>query len=372
VAAAHPTAADVVMAVAIAVVSVLQGFDVVPGPLRPFDGVAVVLTLLATLPVALRRRAPTTALLTCMGFWCLLPVAGYPPAHGTYGILVGLYTVASTRPWRHVLACAALCCAGWVAGGVLGGQTPVVTLLAQGAVVPAVVWWFGDVARRLAVANRRLAAAGTELARRAVAEERVRLARELHDVVAHHLSVIAVQAGLSRYVLRSDPGTADAALGTVLDTGREALRELRRVLELLRVEGPAEDFAPAPGLAGLSELADRVRAAGVAVDLVVTGTPRPLAPGLELCAYRVVQESLTNVLKHARAASVAVTVDHADGELRVTVVDDGAGAARVTARAGNGLRGMRERAMLYGGSLRAGPGASGDGFEVQLVLPVPP
>jgi signal transduction histidine kinase len=281
----------------------------------------------------------------------------------------------------------------------------VVTLVAQGAVISAIMWRFGDVARRLADGNRRLAAAGDQLARRAVVEERVRIARELHDVVAHHLSVVAVQAGLARFVLRSDPDTAEAALGTVLDTDREALHELRRVLELLRPGEPADDdaaaapgpvgpdaeadadrdrdrdhddgsrFAPAPRLARLPDLARRVRAAGVPVDLVVTGAARPLASGLELCAFRMVQESLTNVIKHARPATATVTVEYASDELRVTVTDDGTdrkvAGDRVIGRGGNGLRGMRERAMLYGGTLRAGP-RTGDGFEVQLVLPVRP
>lgn len=363
---AHPAATDLAVAVAIGAVSVLQGFDVEPGRWRSFDTGAVGLTLLATLPVAARRRAPASVLVACCGFWLLLPLGGYPPAHGTYGILLALYTVAAIRPWPVAAAASALCCAGWVVGGVVGGQTPLVTLLAQGAVIPLVVWRLGDVAQRLDRGNRKLAEAGAELARQAVVEDRVRVARELHDVVAHHLSVVAVQAGLARYVLRSDPATADAALGTVLDTGREALHELRRVLELLREDPARTGFDPTPGLAGLPDLVGRVRQAGVPVELVVTGSPRPLPPGVELCAYRVVQESLTNVVKHAGAAPTRVTVEHGPAGLRVTVTDDG--ASYPAGRSGNGLRGMRERAMLYGGTLHAGPRPKG-GFEVRLVLP---
>ncbi|GAB3944544.1 hypothetical protein GCM10027614_34910 [Micromonospora vulcania] len=213
-------------------------------------------------------------------------------------------------------------------------------------------------------------------ARRAVVEERVRIARELHDVVAHHMSVISVQAGLARYVLATDPQTARTALGTVLETSGEALDELRRLLSLLRlnVDGAGEEsgsYAPAPGLDQLDELVQRVRAAGVRVEVTTTGTPRSLPPGADLCAYRVIQESLTNVLKHAPLAAATVALHYARDLLTARIRDDGTpGAPRSGTAEGHGLVGMRERAHLYGGTLTAGPQSTG-GFEVVLTLPIP-
>jgi signal transduction histidine kinase len=374
--AAHPLRTDVALAVALTGVSVVQVGDGVLASWRPADDTAVVLTVLATLPTAFRRRAPIPVMLVCAASWGAYAALGYFPGANTYGVLLALYTVASVHAWQWALACAVLGGGIWVASGMAAGEYSVAAVLGQGIVIPAVVWKVGDGAKRLAASNGRLAAAGQALARRAVLDERLRIARELHDVVAHHLSVIAVQAGLARYVLRSDPGTADAALGTVLHTGAEALDELRRLLELLRVGSPGggrsaagadpAGYEPAPGLAFLPELFNRVRAAGVPVEVEVTGTPHPLPSGVELCAYRVIQESLTNVLKHAAPATARVHLHYGDGEFTVTVTDDGTGSGSGT---GNGLIGMRERAMLYGGTLRAGPRSAG-GFEVRLVLPV--
>jgi signal transduction histidine kinase len=225
-------------------------------------------------------------------------------------------------------------------------------------------------------------------ARRAVDEERLRIARELHDVVAHHMSVVSVQAGLARYVFAADPSTARTAVETIADTAQEALEEMRRLVALLRVApgrtGPSGDAPdmPAPSLGALTDLIERVRAAGVDVDLDVTGTPRALSSGLDLCAFRVIQESLTNVLKHAPDAHALVRLEYDVDQLVVQVTNDGptavigqdhdadenGGSAGPT---GHGLIGMRERARLYGGSLRTGPLAAG-GFEVTLTLPLGP
>ena len=251
---------------------------------------------------------------------------------------------------------------------------------------------------RLEVLSRQLTAEQGARARRAVIDERMRIAQELHDVVAHHMSVISIQASLAGYVFTSDPGTARAALRTVEETSHEALEETRRLLAVLRPEAEGADgdapHAPAPGLDRVTEVVDRVRAAGVPVQLSVTGQQRPLPPGIELCAYRVVQEALTNVLRHARPATATVRVEYRSRHLSVQVIDDGparpAGpypsptgqsptcrsliGQSPTSRSltgqsptGQGLNGMRERARLYGGSLSAGPGTHG-GFEVQLML----
>jgi signal transduction histidine kinase len=183
------------------------------------------------------------------------------------------------------------------------------------------------------------------------------------------MSVISVQAGLARYVMGSDPDTASGALDTVLGTTAEALDEMRRMLALLRTDD-GEPYHPAPGLDRLDDLVERVRGAGVPVDLVVTGDRRPLAPGVDLCAYRVVQECLTNVLKHAGPASATVTLKYEPDRLVARVEDDGCrpAAAQPEQAGGHGLIGMRERARLYGGTLAAGRRAEG-GYAVVLTLP---
>jgi signal transduction histidine kinase len=293
---AHPPLTDAALALALTAVAVVQVRDGVVGPWRLPGTAAVVLTVFATLPTAFRRRAPITVFLVCAAAWGWYAALGHFPGANTYGMLLALYTVASVHSWRWTLACAALGGGIWVVSGVAMRAYSVAAVIGQGIVIPAVVWKMGDSAKRLAISNARLAEAGQALARQAVVDERLRIARELHDVVAHHMSVIAVQAGLARYVLRSDPDTADTALRTVLDSGVEALDELRRLLELLRVGAPTvgaaadpNGYEPAQGLTSLPELFNRIRAAGVPVEVEVTGTPHPLPSGLELCAYRVIQ-----------------------------------------------------------------------------------
>jgi signal transduction histidine kinase len=196
----------------------------------------------------------------------------------------------------------------------------------------------------------------------------MRIARELHDVVAHHLSVVSVQAGLAGYVFAADPDTARSAVDTIAGTSREAQEELRRLLLVLRSDtenGPVDEPSRI-GLDRLDELVERVRAAGVPVDLEVSGEPWPLPSGPDQCAYRVIQESLTNVLKHAGPARATVSVEFGPAELTVHVTDNGHGAKGEAK--GHGLVGMRERARLYDGTLTAGPRQEG-GFEVTLTLP---
>jgi signal transduction histidine kinase len=244
-------------------------------------------------------------------------------------------------------------------------------------IIVGVLWWFGEAARQLAVRNARLEELSAKLEReqeareqRALTEERVRIARELHDVVAHHMSVVAVQAGLAHYVLESQPPVARKALTAVMDVTGEALAEMRRVLQLLR---PGDEQPPdeQPGLAQLPELADRIRSAGVPLDVVTAGQPRPLPPGVELCAYRVIQESLTNVLKHAPGAAAVLDLRYEPGRVFVQVTNDAAPAGTVAGGgACHGVSGMRERAALYGGTLTARPRPDG-GFTVTLDLPAP-
>jgi signal transduction histidine kinase len=202
----------------------------------------------------------------------------------------------------------------------------------------------------------------------AVAEERLRLARELHDVVAHGLSVMTLQVGGVRRLLTGEQGDERAALERVERTGREAMDEMRRLLGVLR--GPAPDRAgaePAPGLARLPELLDAAGAAGPAVTATVRGPVRELPAGLDLAAYRIVQEAVTNALRHAGARTVVCTLDYSADAIDLAVTDDGRGGAGPP---GHGIVGMRERAALYGGTLEAGPRAGG-GFAVRAVLPIP-
>jgi signal transduction histidine kinase len=220
-----------------------------------------------------------------------------------------------------------------------------------------------------------LAAAELAEARREVTEQRVRIARELHDVLAHSMSVITVQAAYGHVVLDAEPDRAKAALAVIEATGREALVEMRGLLGVLREEGgldgPAE-LTPAAQLADLECLVAKASAAGPEVDLQVLGSPRELPPGLELTAYRIVQEALTNVARHAGAAHAQVLVDFQPRLLRIEVTDDGGPVNPVVGPGrGHGLVGMRERVLLYSGQLEAGPLPDGHGFRVVATLPVP-
>ena len=208
--------------------------------------------------------------------------------------------------------------------------------------------------------------------REAVAAERSAIARELHDVVAHHMSVMVVQAGAARAVSGSDPAATAEALRQIEASGRTGLAEMRRLLEVLKAEEYGDGRAPQPGLARLDELLDAMRASGLPVETVVEGTPRPLPPGVDLSAYRIVQEALTNVLRHAGGASARVLVRYEADALELEIADDGPGPPDdPEASGGHGLIGMRERVQLFGGVLEAGP-RPGGGFLVRARLPSEP
>jgi signal transduction histidine kinase len=257
--------------------------------------------------------------------------------------------------------------------------TALLVLLPTAAVAMAMRTWrrrAGDSAERL-----RLAQAEHETqTRRAVEAERARIASELHDVVTHNVSVMVVQAGAARSVLDSSPEQAREALLAVEGSGRTAMGELRHLLGLLAPagnHGSAADEAalvPQPGLGQVRALVDRVRAAGLPAELIVTEGARPLPPGVDLAAYRVVQEALTNVLKHGGGARAVVRLAYGERELVITVTDDGAAAGYVpqgSRGAGRGLIGLRERLGLYGGELDAGP-RPGGGWRVRAIIPLEP
>jgi signal transduction histidine kinase len=222
----------------------------------------------------------------------------------------------------------------------------------------------GDRDRRLELAERE-----RELtAREAVVEERARIARELHDAIAHNVSMMVVQAGAERRVVDAGAASTRETLQTIEQIGRGALTEMRRLVGMLRSDAP-DPLAPQPGLRDLPTLAEQVSEAGLPVDLRVEGDPRELPVGIELSAFRIVQEALTNALKHAGHARAAVVVRYGADLLELEIVDDGAGAAPEVPGGGHGLAGMRERVALYGGRFDAGRDPLG-GFAVRVLLPV--
>ncbi|MGF1427684.1 sensor histidine kinase [Kitasatospora sp. LaBMicrA B282] len=351
----------------------------------PYGASAIALTLLVNLPIAVRRRWPWPALLaSCLGL-AAYTAAGNESSENLWAPLLIFYTVARARQRRAVKSAAALTWGLW-SWNALEVHVSLLFAVGQATVAIGIVWYFADGMRNLGLRNVELADLTAELreeqaarAVHAVTEERLRIARELHDVLAHHLSVVAMQAGVARFVLAADQATASSALDTVADTTRQALDEMRSLLHLLRVapdRAAAEpgDYLPAPGLRMLPEVLDRLRGAGLTVELTRTGEHRELPPGLDLAAFRVLQESLTNTLKHAGpAARAEVHLHYGEQALTARTSDDG-GSGRLAVApvsGGHGLIGMRERINLYGGELTAGPRPTG-GYEVRFTVPIAP
>ncbi|MFI6815995.1 sensor histidine kinase [Nonomuraea sp. NPDC050328] len=362
--------------------------DHYPAGPRPFDLGGLLLLLIGSLSIAFRRIAPFSVLLIACATTGLSEVAGYWPALGQLPPQFAFATLAALRPRPLVLLGSVVLAPIMIYSNLNTWPNAAFDVVVMTLIWIAVLWAFGDGVRRLGEQNRQLAARNERLAHltalldqehrerasRALLEERVRIARELHDIVAHHVAVMAVQAELAGYVFTSDPETARRSLVTVAGTGRVALSEMYHLLSALRPEPgvpgvPEAGPHPPPGLSGVSELAARVEAAGVPVRVIVIGTPRALPQGLDLCAYRVIQESLTNVVKHAREATATVRIDYRPACLDVLITDSGK-AAEGTAGHGHGLLGMAERAKIYEGTLMAGPRPDG-GFQVQLTLPLP-
>lgn len=374
-AVAHPMVVDTLLATA-ATLLTLIGTVAFRAAGRPAAGtVELGLASLTALPTVVRRRAPLAVLIACCVIACLYTALVFHPAEVYVGGELAWYTVASSYPPRRAVLGAAAMLGTMVYTLAPAKLVSGAALVAGGVITVGVLWWFGEAARLLAVRNDRLAELSAELRReqqaheqRVLTEERVRIARELHDVVAHHMSVVAVQAGLAHYVLESEPGRARKALSTVMDVTEEALQEMRRVLVLLRL-GDEQLPGEPPSLARLPELAGRIRSAGVPLKVAISGQPRPLPPGIELCAYRVIQESLTNILRHAPGAVTSLDLRYEPGQLFVQVSNDAAAAGSAAGGpGGHGLTGMRERAALYGGTLTAGP-RPGGGFTVALTIP---
>jgi signal transduction histidine kinase len=375
-----PWVLDGLLAVALAASGVTVLASMVPaGAGSTRSVVASLLVVAHTLPIAVRRRFPLPVLAWALATGGAFAALGLNLVPLSFAILIYVYTAGARCPRRVSLAGLAavegLLGLVWLARPESIGDES--TLVLDGLIVFA-AWWLGDGTRRrqeaIAAAQHRTAEleqAREELARRAVTEERLRIARELHDVVAHSMSIIAVQSGVGVHVLDSQPEEARKALVAVEATSRQALVEMRRLLGVLRQEAEARgSLAPAPGLAEVEALAADVARAGVRVEVRIEGVPADLPAGLDLSAYRIVQEALTNVAKHAGPATARVGVRYAPGEVAVEVVDDGRGpGASNSGRGGHGIPGMRERAALYGGTLEAGP-LPGGGFRVAARLPL--
>jgi signal transduction histidine kinase len=358
--AADPTVVDGLLAAVLVVVEVGGAFLIgryTDEP--PLTALGVVLLLAGTVPVTWRRRSPVVV-------WAVVGAAT-----GAYGIaplpdpvfvgaFVSLYTVVARCRPRVSVPIGVLTAALWLFATAMSGDSDLKDYY------PAIV--LASLAGALGVLTRTLERQREDEAQRAVAEERARLARELHDVVAHAVSVVVVQAEAGA-AAGGPPDRVEETFDAIADTGRAALVELRRLLGVLRAPDEPASREPQPGVAQLEPLVESVRRAGLPVEVRVEGDGRPLPPGVDLSAYRIVQEALTNSVKHAGPARASVLLRYGERELELEVVDDGRGPRAAAAPPGHGLAGMRERTALLGGELDAGP-APGGGFAVRARLPL--
>jgi signal transduction histidine kinase len=363
----RPWAADLLTAAALAafVEWEILATDVV-GPLAWL----VPLGLLATLPVALRRWMPIAATVLLMaGIVALGAVSEVQEPQSTLlPYLLAVYSAAAHAPRARGLVALAVA----VTGIAIDEPGDLVVL----GPLSVATWLVGRLVRSWRSQAAELGRLAAELereradsARRAVEDERARIARDLHDVVGHSLSLMVLQAGAERLGLGADRSGTRDTLAAIETSGRSTLAELRRLVGVLRSADDGAELAPLPGLARVDELVGQVRGAGLPVDLSTEGNPVPLPPGLDVAAYRIVQEALTNALRHARAPTrVSVRIGYGTRELALEIADDGR-RGRGPGRPGHGLVGMSERTALYGGRLTAGP-RPGGGFVVRCCLPL--
>jgi signal transduction histidine kinase len=384
----HPLARDGLVALALLAIGLPHMF-LQPPPLglhyAPPDALDAAFVALAIASLSLRQRYTLSVLGFVVATQLSLTLLNYAPsAGGLLAFLVAVYSVAAHRAL-------ALSVIGGVAAFVwflvwmwtLREEMTVIGYVTN-ALILVGVWWLGRGLRlrRAYLAELEDRAARLERvrgsdARAARVEERSRIARELHDVVAHHVSVMTVQAGAARRILHMDPDRTQEALSTIEEVGRSALSEMRRIVGVLRTEHDPEptgrELSPQPGVHEVGGLIDQIRETGLSVQLGVEGEPRALSPGVDLAAYRLIQEALTNTLKHAGPHARAwVRLNYGERELIVEIEDDGRGVAAALGagdETGHGLVGMYERVALYGGDLRIGP-RSGGGFEVRARFPL--
>jgi signal transduction histidine kinase len=386
----HPLVADLMLAGALLVLALLS-FEVTSGlfegdPELPTPDTAWNAAALAgiILPLALRRRMPLSVLLLATTSYIVYFVVLGPFVEMAVTVVtlsLAVYSAAAHSRVRLRNAVCAVCLVAIIGLTVLDNPLgfPLDYRMLQVLVNIALfcaLWSLGAAlgagrqrAQELLQRTVELELEREENARRAVFDERVRIARELHDVVAHHVSMMGVQAGAARVVLDRDPVKTREALASIEASSRQAVVELHRLLGFLRQAGDPDDLAPQPGLGQLHELAASMSGPELTVDVRVEGEERLIGPTVEVSAYRIVQEALTNTLKHAGASHVAVHLRYWPDELEIEVVDDGRGNGDASSVLGGlGLIGMRERAALHGGQLAAGP-ATGGGFGVRARLP---
>jgi signal transduction histidine kinase len=371
----HPMLVDGVLAFGLTILGLGAALKVGPELRLP-------LLTAITVPVAFRRRFPVQAFAVS---GCALAVdllTGGGPGGSLLATLVLLYTLAAYRPRRISIPGLLVSVAGaWAVvvvrvGSSVGGLNLVLLALVISSGTALVAWVLGDSMRYRRAYLRELEDRAARLERErgtqaqiAAAAERARIARELHDVIAHNVSVMVVQADGGGYALRTEPERAGQALAAIAQTGRQALTEMRRLLGVLRSGDEQSGLAPVPGLDQIRELIDQARDAGMSVSLTLYGAPRPLSEGAELAAYRVVQESLTNTRKHGGlAAAAAITMSYEPDGLLLRMTDDGLGGGAASDGIGHGLNGMRERVAMYGGAVQAGP-LPGGGYQVTARLP---
>ena len=351
-------------------------------------GVAVLVVAVAVLPAAARRRWPRTVLALVVTGGAAVAALSFSPDPPLAAAFV-MYLIPLRLPRREALQLLAgsllIMAAGDITFGLVrhgterpGGTWAATGLLVESGLLLAGAWIAGYLARlqraySAGLREQEVQRARGQLAeaRRAHGEERLRIARELHDMVAHSLSLIAVQAGVAGYVARAHPEEAARALSSIEEISRGALREMRTLLGVLREEGNSgAGLTPAPGMADLKTLADRTANAGVRVDLDIHGDWPPLPAGLDLAAYRVIQEAITNVIKHAATDRCRVAVGYTGESLHLEITDNGIGSAPGTGPGnGHGITGMSERVGMYGGEFSAAP-RPGGGFRVSASFPL--
>jgi signal transduction histidine kinase len=363
--------------IAVAVVAAGQ-FEVwLTSGVRP-RSVAAPAELVLGLLLVWRRRFPLATMVLVSLVSAAETLGGVPmqsPAIPLLVNVIAVYTLVTEAPLGRALAGLAVGLAGFALGTL--SQDNSSGNFVFGAIFAIGVWIVGRTVRtRTAKAGELEERAVTlerereQQSRQAAADERVRIARELHDVIAHSVSVMVVQAGAGEQVLRRDPERAADVLRSIQETGRQALSEMSTLLGILRERGAEFGLVPQPGIADLSSLLEQSRQAGLQVELTVEGAERPLPPGVALSLYRVIQEALTNTRKHAGPAQARVRLRYGNTEVAAEITDDG-GSSRNGYGGGNGLIGMRERVTVYGGSLEAGPRPEG-GYLVRARIPLEP
>jgi signal transduction histidine kinase len=356
---------------------VITGRIDVDGADRLLDGVAYASLVIAGASIALRRRLPVVALIVSTAAVAVYSAGSYPGGPVFMVPLLAVYSVAASRPRRRSVPLVSVATLAVVGTGFLfdrsGGGSGLIALVYIGWTAAALL--LGEAARArheyvvgLEERARYVEESREQETRRRVAEERLRIARDVHDAVAHSLAGIALQAGVGGRLAARDPQQAQEALEGIRRASKDALRELRVTLDLMRSGDEVGLRDPAPGLADLDRLVSDAADNGMEVRMEVRGSPHPLPAAIELAAYRIVQESLTNVARHAGSPVATVTLAYDADGLEVEVIDDGQGVSTIKDQTGHGIAGMRERAAAVGGRLEAGPRPRG-GFRVWTTLP---